>query len=143
MDETYPQNQTREPLRRPIRAIPQQQEGKKERIKIWMGAALIITAASIDGFQALLNVLLVGEVLSTIISVCADTLFVTWFWILGVSLTKNPRAFMSMAAQAIIGLIPVLNTLPELTLGVIGVVVFTRMVDKSAVLGKVAGVVRR
>jgi hypothetical protein len=57
---------------------------------------------------------------------------------LGVSFTKDPRAFMSMAAQAIIGLIPILNTLPELTLGIIGVVVFTKMVDKSAIIGKAA-----
>jgi hypothetical protein len=136
MNETYAQNQTA--LRRPVGAIQQESEERKQRISTWMGATLIITALSIDAFQALLNILLIGEFVSPTISVCADVLFVTWFWMLGVSFTKDPRAFMSMAAQAIIGLIPILNTLPELTLGIIGVVVFTKMVDKSAIIGKAA-----
>ena len=137
------ENQTQKtPIIRPVRQFQQQPEEKKERIKLWMGAALIIVAFSIDAFQALLNVLLIGEFVSSIISVCADTLFVIWFWMLGVSFAKNPKAFFSMSGQAVIGLIPVINTLPELTLGVIGVVVFTRITDKSNMLGKVAGVAR-
>ncbi len=137
MDETTQQNQTA--LRRPVvQYLTQQQEEKKERIKLWMGACMIIVAASIDLFEGLLNLVGIGEIFSTLISVCADTIFMIWFWMLGISLMKNPRALISMAAQAIIGLIPFLNTLPELTLGVIGVVVFTRMVDKSNTLGKLA-----
>jgi hypothetical protein len=138
MDETQQNQNYRSVLRRPVRQVVTEEE-IKERISKVMGGMLIITALSIDAFQALLNILIIGEVFSTVISVCADTLFVVWFWMLGVSFTKSPKAFFSMAGQAVVGLIPVLNTLPELTLGIIGVVVFTRIVDKSNSLGKLSG----
>lgn len=142
MDENSPQQNQRPALRRPVRTIPQQQEQKKERIKLWMGAALIVTAGSIDAFQALLNVLIVGEVLSTIISVCADVLFIIWLWMLGISFVKKPKNLAAMGIQAVVGLIPVLNTLPELTFGILAIVLITRAEDKGGVLGKVAGVNR-
>jgi hypothetical protein len=137
MDETQTPNRT--PLRRPVRQTPQPQEEKKERIKVWMGAALIITAGSIDAFQALLNVLLVGEVLSTIISICADVIFIIWLWMLGVGFVKSPKKMAAMLIQALVGLIPVINTLPELTIGILAIVLITRSEDKGGMLGKAAG----
>lgn len=138
MDENREQNRT--PLRRPIRRIPEAKEELKTTISNWMGWALIITAGSIDAFQALLNLLIVGQVFSTIISVGADTLFIIWFWLLGVSFIKSPRKLTAMGVQALAGLIPVLNTLPELTLGVMAVVLITRSEDKGGIIGKAANI---
>ena len=137
MDETLPQTQTA--LRRPVRAIPQESEEKKQRISTWMGAALVITALSIDLFEGLLNVVGIGEVFSTIISVCADVLFIVWFWILGLGFVKNRKNLTAMGAQAIVGLIPILNTLPELTLGIGAIVFMTWAEDKGGIIGKAAG----
>ena len=142
MEEILDQNQTtpKTVLRRPVRTIPEVKEDVKRRISNWMGAALIITAGSIDAFQALLNVLLIGEVLSTIISVCADVLFIIWLWVLGLGFVKNPKNLAAMGSQAIVGLIPVLNTLPELTLGIATIVFMAIAEDKSAIMGKVANI---
>ena len=115
-----------------------QPEEKKERISKTTAALMIATAACIDIFEAILDILLIGEVLSPIISVCADVGFWIWFKNHDVSFTKDPKNFATMATQAVIGLIPGLDILPELTLGVIGIIVFTRMVDKSNVLAKAA-----
>jgi hypothetical protein len=137
MDENS--QQIREPLRRPVRAIPQQEEKKKERIPVWMAAALITVAASIDIFEAILGILIVGEFINPVISICADVGFWIWFKMLGVEFTKDPKNLTAMATQALIGLIPGLDILPELTLGVVAIVIFTRIVDKSNALGKLAG----
>jgi hypothetical protein len=111
-------------------------EEKKDRIKTWMAACMIIVAACIDIFEAILDVLLIGEVLSPIISVCADFIFWIWFKMLGVSFTKNPKNFMAMGIQALVGLTPGLDILPELTLGVLTIVIVTRGEDKGGLLGK-------
>jgi hypothetical protein len=139
MDETEVQTPNQTALRRPVRQI-QVEEEKWERISKTMAAMLIIVAACIDAFEAILDILLIGEFVSPVISVCADFLFFIWFKMLGVSFTKDPENLAAMATQAMIGLVPGLDILPELTLGVIGIVIFTRMVDKSNILAKAAGV---
>ncbi len=115
-------------------------EEKKERIKTWMLVAMGTTALSIDGFNALLNLVVIGEVLSSIISVAATLAFTIWFWMLGVSFVKSPKKLAAMGGQAIIGLIPVLNTLPELTVGVLATALMTMAEDKGGIIGKAAGV---
>lgn len=135
MNENTGQNQTA--LRRPVKNVQQESGEKRERIKVWMAAALILTAVSIDLFEALLNILVIGEFLSPIISICADLIFWMWFKMLGVNFTKDPKNLIAMGSQAIIGLMPGINTLPELTLGVTSIVIFTRIVDKSNMLSKV------
>jgi hypothetical protein len=140
MAEIPTQNQTT--LRRPVRQI-QQQEEKKERIKLWMGATLVITAASIDICEAALDVLMIGEFISPVISVCADVGFWIWFKILGVSFTKNPKNFAAMGIQALVGITPGLDILPELTLGVLTIVIVTRNEDKGGLLNKAAGMAQR
>lgn len=151
MDDTYPENQIRgreegyvperqQALRRRVTSRPlKQREEGKQRIVWWMAACLIIMAGSIDLFEALLTFVGIGLALNPVISVAADTLFIIWFWMLGINITSNPRAFFAMAGQAVIGLIPALNALPELTLGVLGVVILTRITDKSGIMGKAMG----
>ena len=119
-------------------AASQQQEEKKERIPLWLGACMVIVAACIDIFEAILDILLIGEILSPIISVCADVGFWIWFKILGVGFTKNPKNLAAMGIQALIGITPGLDILPELTLGVLVIVLTTRSEDKGGLLGKAA-----
>ena len=141
MDEETPKpNQVR--LRRPVRVIPQQEEDgeKKQRIKLWMATIMAVVSLSIDAFNALLNLLGVGEILSSVISPVASFAFVVWFWILGVSFIKNPKKLVAMGGQAIIGLIPVINTLPELTLGVVVTILLTRSEDKGGLLSKATSI---
>lgn len=131
MDENSPQqNQTREPLRRPVRQIQQETPQKKERISKTMGWCMIGTAGFIDLLEALFTVLLIGAVLNPIISVCADVIFLIWFWTLGVTFVKKPKNLATMGIQAIIGLIPGADALPELTVGVFILVKLTQSEDK-------------
>ena len=139
MEENSPQTQNQTPLRRPVMAASQQQEEKKERIPLWLGACMVIVAACIDIFEAILDILLIGEILSPIISVCADVGFWIWFKILGVGFTKNPKNLAAMGIQALIGITPGLDILPELTLGVLVIVLTTRSEDKGGLLSKAAG----
>jgi hypothetical protein len=55
---------------------------------------------------------------------------------LGVSFTKNPKNLASMGIQAIIGMIPGADMLPELTVAIIIIVILTRAEDKGGMLGK-------
>jgi hypothetical protein len=137
MEENY--NQPKTPLKRPVRTFSQPQPAKKERIKVWMGALIILTALSIDIFQGILNPLAIGAVLGPIISVCADLVFIIWFWILGIGFIKNPKNFAAMGIQALVGLVPILNTVPELTLGITAIVFMTIAEDKGGIIGEVAG----
>ena len=80
MANTPPQNQTA--LRRPVRQVAQQQEEKKERIKLWMGGALIIFALCVDLTELVitwLGFVAVGGILSSIVSVVAGFIFWIWF----------------------------------------------------------------
>jgi hypothetical protein len=101
-----------------------------------MGWAMIITAISIDLFEALLDLLIIGAVLSPIISICADLGFWIWFKILGVSFSKNPKNLATMLIQALIGLMPGLDILPELSVGVFVLVKLTQSEDKGGLIGK-------
>lgn len=117
-------------------------EQQKERIALWMAICMATTALFIDGFNALLNLLAIGEVLSSVISPVATFGFVVWFWLLDVTFIKNPGKLAAMGGQALIGLVPVLNTLPELTIGVIITIILTHSEDKGGLLGKVANVAK-
>ena len=57
---------------------------------------------------------------------------------LGVSFTSSSKRLALMLATAIIGMIPILNILPELTLGVLGMVLLVRAEDRGGIIGTVA-----
>ena len=136
-DENPPQNKT--PLRRPVRPIPQQEEERVERISKVAGWCMVGTAAFIDLFEAILDLLAIGAVLNSIISVCADLGFIIWFWTKGVTFVKKPKNLATMGIQALVGLIPGANILPELTTAVYILVKLTQSEDKGGLLGKAAG----
>ncbi len=135
MDETYTQNRT--PLRRPVRQISQQQPEKKERIKVWMAACMIIVALCIDLAQAILTALGIGLIIGPIISVAAYFTFWIWFLILGVSFTKSPKRLAAIGSGAVIEFF--LSFLPGFTAGIAATAVMTMAEDKGGIIGKAAG----
>jgi len=140
MDETTPQNQNvRAPLQRPVRPIPQEQEQKRERIKKWMAACIIIIAGCVDAAQALLTAVAIGAVLSPVMSAVAWFVFWVWFMILGVSFVSNPKKLLAMGGAGILEIIPILGALPAFTAGVSATVFITMAEDKGGIIGKAAG----
>ena len=142
MEEDPPQNQTlqKPSLRRPVRQFQPQQEERRERIKIWMAACLVIVAFSIDCFEMLLEWLGIGVFgLSTLLSVCATVIFWIWFMMLGVSFT-SPKKLTTSVTTAGLEIIPGLDALFGFiwTAGIIILVLMTRAEDKGGVLGKIA-----
>ena len=114
-------------------------ESPHHRISKQTFVIFALIALVIDIIQALLVETVIG---GTIISVAADTLFVILFWLRGVHIVGNPKRFFAMSAQAVIALIPVINVLPELTVGIIAVCLITRTEDSGSTLGQVAGFVQ-
>lgn len=101
---------------------------------------MFFTALFLDAFNALLTVLGVGLVASSVISPVATFGFVVWFWMHSVTFTKSPKKLAAMGIQSVIGLIPVLNVLPELTLGVLITILLTRSEDRGGLLGKTTSI---
>ncbi|OHA94131.1 MAG: hypothetical protein A3E02_02005 [Candidatus Zambryskibacteria bacterium RIFCSPHIGHO2_12_FULL_38_34] len=143
MAETPPQNQTA--LKRPVRQVAQQQEEKKERIKLWMGGALIIFALCVDLTELVitwLGFVAVGGILSSIVSVVAGFIFWIWFMLLGVPAFSNPKQFAVRAVTFVGEIIPLFDAIPFLsflwTIGTIAAVLMVRSEDKGGIIGKAA-----
>lgn len=129
---------------REARGIDTEQTGeteKKQRIEGWMAACLVTFAGSVDLFQALLTFIAVGVVLAPVISVGVS--FILWLWLsmLGVSFITSPKRLATMTVQAVAEIIPGLDALPVLTVGVILLIIITRSEDKGGIIGKVADAV--
>lgn len=144
MDETYEQNQ-RPALIRPIRAIPQDPEKKKERIKAWVGVVLVLFALGVDISELVitwLGLVVVGGVLSTIVSLIAGFVFWICFMLLGIPSFSNPKQLAVKAGTFIGELIPFLDAIPFLsflwTIGTIVIVLMVRAEDRGGFLGKAA-----
>ncbi len=109
-------------------AVP---EEKRERISKATGWCMVGTAAFIDLLEILFTALAIGLVLNPIISICADLGFWIWFKMHSVSFIKKPKNLAAMGIQGIVGLIPGLDALPELTLGVLVLVKLTQSEDRG------------
>ncbi len=113
---------------------------KIERIPLWLGTVMIIVALGIDGLQALLTYFIIGISVNWLIAIGADTAFTIWFWTRDVQFVRSPKILAVWGGQALIGLIPGLNALPELTLAVLSIVIITRAEDKGGIIGSVANI---
>lgn len=141
------QNRSHRPLVRPIKVVQQAQEEKKERIKIWMGAALVLFALCVDLSELAitwLGLVLIGGILSIIISILAGFIFWIWFMFLGIPAFSSPKHFAVRAVTFVGEIIPFLDAIPFLsflwTIGTIITVLMIRAEDKGGMLGKVASV---
>jgi hypothetical protein len=87
--------------------------------------AIVGTALVFDGLQFLLTLTVVGTIFAWFLSAFAWILFLLWFALLGVSYFGRGAAirFLTVFASAIAELMPVVNALPALTLGVVALIV--------------------
>jgi len=141
MNEDYPQQNTTY-LRRPVRRSEEPQKEKKDRIKIWVGAAMVVFAFCVDLVEMLLEWLGIGILgLSTIISVCASLVFWIWFKMCSVEFVGSPKKFNTSLSTSSLEMIPGLDSLFGFvwTAGIIALVVMVRAEDKGGALGKIAG----
>lgn len=147
MDDSNPQN--RQVVRREVRRIPQPQEEKPERIKMWMAVCLFLFAVFIDLAELLitwLGLVAVGGLLSTIVSSTGGFIFWIWYLILRVPAMSNPKQFIVRLSTFAIEIIPFLDAIPFIswawTIGTIVTIVMTRSEDKGGIISKATGVIQ-
>lgn len=122
--------------------LPVQPEQKKERIKVWMAAILVIMALFVDGAQALLTVFAIGVAISPVITAVAYFAFWVIFLILGVPLLENPKKLAAMGGAGLAEIIPAFNVIPAFTAGIILVIITTMAEDKGGIIGEAAGLMQ-
>lgn len=108
--------------------------GRQSRIGLAEAMLMIGVSLLFDGAQALLGLLVIGIVLNSAISVVAWLTFFLWFHAKGMSYgvglkgglstAKNPMVIN--AAAFLIGLIPILNILPERTVAIVAIIALER-----------------
>ena len=103
-----------------------------------MGWALIVSAMCVDLAQlgiTWIGVVVVGGILSKILSVAAGFGFWMWFQMLGVSMSSNTRKMAVSIVSAAVEMVPGLDAIPILswawTAGMILTVIMTRMEDNG------------
>lgn len=74
------------------------------------------TAAIVDFFQFLLNMLLIGIILNRFISILTLLTFYIWFKMHNVSFSNSPKRFGVMAITGLTEIIPLLDLLPAWTI---------------------------
>jgi hypothetical protein len=95
------------------------EQDKKPKIKKGTMVLMVATALFFDVLGALINLIPgLGQVLAIFIAWAGQATFWLWFKMHGVSYGTKKRA-VSVTAGFIIGMIPFLNIIPELTLQVI------------------------
>lgn len=102
-----------------------------------LSAGLMIgTAAILDGVQFLLNFTVFLLPLSIFLTFCSTIMFGLWFALAGVKYNQAAgRKLLIMIAMTVTELAPVINTIPAITAGVIGMIVQTRLEDLRASAG--------
>lgn len=108
--------------------------GRQSRIGLAEAVLMIGVSLLFDGAQALLGLLVIGIILNSAISVVAWLTFFLWFHAKGMSYgigmkgglstAKNPMVIN--AAAFLIGLIPILNMLPERTVAIVAIIALER-----------------
>lgn len=89
-----------------------------------MSGCLIGVALLFDGLQFLLTLTGIGAVLSGFVALIAWLLFLAWFALLGVNyLSGGANKLIAAGASMVTELIPLVDTLPALTLGVTAIII--------------------
>ncbi len=92
----------------------------------WVTAGMIIVLALIfDAIQIFLTLTVIGTVFSWFVSGLAWIIFLVWFMLLGVSYFDKGGAvrLLTVFASVITELLPLINALPGLTIGVTALIV--------------------
>ncbi len=110
----------------------------QQRIGNVTAGAIIAIALIIDGLQFLLTLTVVGSIIAAAMTFLAGFGFWLWFSILGVKYMGkegNKKLLISLTAF-ITELIPIVDALPATTLGVVLIIIQTRIEDARANAGK-------
>jgi hypothetical protein len=110
------------------------QDGRRKISNV--NAFFIIAVAVIcDCLQFLLTLGVISSIFNVLITIIAWVIFGVWFFILGINYFKGKKALskvVSVFGSLVIELIPILDALPTLTLGVIGIIVSSRKEEAEA-----------
>lgn len=120
-------------------------EEKRERIKVWMGVALVVFALCVDVAELVITwvgLVAIGGIISSLISLVAGFIFWVWFLLLGVPAFSSPKQFAVRFITFVGEIIPFFDAIPLAsflwTAGTIVAVLMVRSEDKGGTLGKAA-----
>lgn len=119
-----------------------EQDGEsRQRIKIWMGAAMIAVALTVDIAELVLEWLGVGLITNIVTTPAFIFIFWLWFLMLGVPFIASPRRFAVFFVQCLGELIPGLDAIGGFfwTVGTIILVIMVRAEDKGGIIGEISG----
>lgn len=105
-----------------------------KRISNLVAGLMLGTALIFDGLQALLTFTLIGSVASPLVTFAAVSVFALWFLIYGINYIGGRKAGIKLASTVgatVAELVPLINGLPAITLGVLGVIYASRKEDEE------------
>ena len=103
------------------------------RINTITAGLMIGVAVLADGIQFLLTLTVIGSIVAMFISAFVWIVFLIWFALCGVSYFDRGGATrgLIMLTSAITELVPFINAVPALTLGVVALIIHSRMEDRK------------
>ncbi len=111
---------------------------KEHRVGNGAAGAMLALALVIDGLQFILTLSVVGSIVASVIAAISAFCFWLWFALLGVKyLGQNGSRKMFIAlAASVAELVPFINALPATTIGVLGIIIDSRIEDARTAAGK-------
>ncbi len=105
---------------------------KIDRIPKSTATLMLATAIFFDTLQIFLNFILIGIVLNPIlVTPLASLTFYLWYKMRRVGLSDSAKRFSTFALGFLFEIIPILNTLPALTLSTATMIMIVRAEDKA------------
>ncbi len=145
MEEEFTQNKlTKRPLNIPVRNFEIKEGGEVNyRISTWMAVFLVSFAVLVDLaelFITWIGAVVVGGIISTVISTIAGFVFFVWYLLLGVPAFGNPKQLTVRMITFVGEIMPFFDAIPILswlwTIGTILTIIISRSEDKGGVLGQ-------
>jgi hypothetical protein len=111
--------------------IPPPQGSQKVKYRISRDEAILMVGVAFffDALNALFGLIDGGTISGFLINSFSRAIFVFWFWMKGISLTKNPKMLTSFILGVIVGYIPFLDLLPETAAMIWRMIVVSRAED--------------
>ena len=117
-------------------------EQKRERVKNWMAACIVMFALCVDLFEMLLTWLGIGVFITPIMVPCVTLIFWIWYKFLDIPFVSSPKKFANLTITSLFELVPGLDAIPLISFGwtisAIIMVITVRAEDKGGVLGQIS-----
>lgn len=103
------------------------------RIHTIMAGLMIGLAVLADGIQFLLTLTVIGSIAAIFVSAFVWIVFLIWFAVCGVSYFDRGGAVrgLILISSVITELVPLINALPATTLGVVALIIHSRIEDRK------------